>query len=58
MIVIPAIDLKEGRCVRMVEGRLGTERVVSPDAVAQGPQPPANPMAPPSQVVPGPGPAR
>ena len=29
-----------------------------PDAVAQGPQPPANPMAPPSQVVPGPGPAR
>lgn len=35
MIVIPAIDLKDGRCVRMVEGRLGTERVVSPDAVAQ-----------------------
>ncbi len=29
-----------------------------PDAVAQGPQAPANPMAPPSQVVPGPGPAR
>jgi phosphoribosylformimino-5-aminoimidazole carboxamide ribotide isomerase len=35
MIVIPAIDLKGGRCVRMVEGRLGTERVVSPDAIAQ-----------------------
>ncbi len=35
MIVIPAIDLKGGRCVRMVEGRLGTERVVSPDAVLQ-----------------------
>jgi phosphoribosylformimino-5-aminoimidazole carboxamide ribotide isomerase len=35
MIVIPAIDLKGGRCVRMIEGRLGTEHVVSQDAVAQ-----------------------
>jgi len=35
MIIIPAIDLKDGRCVRLIEGRLGTERVVSPDAVSQ-----------------------
>jgi phosphoribosylformimino-5-aminoimidazole carboxamide ribotide isomerase len=35
MIIIPAIDLKDGLCVRLIEGRLGTERVVSPDAVAQ-----------------------
>lgn len=35
MLVIPAIDLKDGECVRLVEGRLGTERTVSHDAVAQ-----------------------
>jgi phosphoribosylformimino-5-aminoimidazole carboxamide ribotide isomerase len=35
MIVIPAIDLKDGRCVRLIEGRLGTERVVAQDAVSQ-----------------------
>jgi phosphoribosylformimino-5-aminoimidazole carboxamide ribotide isomerase len=35
MLIVPAIDLKDGRCVRLVEGRLGTERTVAPDAVAQ-----------------------
>ena len=35
MLVVPAIDLKDGRCVRLVEGRLGTERTVAHDAVAQ-----------------------
>lgn len=35
MLVIPAIDLKDGRCVRLVEGRADTSRIVSDDAVAQ-----------------------
>lgn len=35
MIIIPAIDLEGGRCVRLVEGKLGTERVVARDPVAQ-----------------------
>lgn len=35
MLIIPAIDLKNGQAVRLIEGRLGTERQVSPDPVAQ-----------------------
>ena len=34
MIVIPAIDLREGRCVRLREGRADTETVFSEDPVA------------------------
>jgi len=33
MIVIPAIDLKEGRCVRLVQGRMDQESVYSEDPV-------------------------
>lgn len=35
MLVIPAIDLKGGRCVRLTEGRLETERVYAEDPAAQ-----------------------
>lgn len=35
MLVIPAIDLKDGRCVRLVEGKLDTAWSVNPDPVAQ-----------------------
>ncbi len=34
MIVIPAIDLKEGRCVRLEKGAEGSEKVYSLDAAA------------------------
>ncbi|WP_066637137.1 1-(5-phosphoribosyl)-5-[(5-phosphoribosylamino)methylideneamino]imidazole-4-carboxamide isomerase [Desulfolucanica intricata] len=34
MLIIPAIDLREGRCVRLVEGRLDRETVYSDDPVA------------------------
>lgn len=34
MIVIPAIDLKDGRCVRLVQGRKDDETVFSEDPVA------------------------
>ncbi len=34
MIVIPAIDLKDGRCVRLVEGRADTATVFGDDPVA------------------------
>jgi phosphoribosylformimino-5-aminoimidazole carboxamide ribotide isomerase len=34
VIVIPAIDLREGRCVRLREGRADTETVFSEDPVA------------------------
>lgn len=34
MLVIPAIDLREGKCVRLVEGRLDQETVYSDDPVA------------------------
>jgi phosphoribosylformimino-5-aminoimidazole carboxamide ribotide isomerase len=34
VIVIPAIDLREGRCVRLREGRLDAETVFSDDPVA------------------------
>jgi len=33
MIVIPAIDLKEGRCVRLTQGRMDQESVYSEDPV-------------------------
>ncbi len=33
MIVIPAIDLKEGRCVRLTQGRMDRESVYSEDPV-------------------------
>ncbi|TLY34805.1 MAG: 1-(5-phosphoribosyl)-5-((5-phosphoribosylamino)methylideneamino)imidazole-4-carboxamide isomerase, partial [Nitrospirae bacterium] len=31
MIVIPAIDLKDGRCVRLCQGRMQEETVYSQD---------------------------
>ena len=34
MIVIPAVDLREGKCVRLVEGRADRETVYSDDPVA------------------------
>jgi len=34
MLVIPAIDLKEGRCVRLLQGRMDQETVYSDDPVA------------------------
>jgi phosphoribosylformimino-5-aminoimidazole carboxamide ribotide isomerase len=34
MLVIPAIDLKEGKCVRLLRGEEGTETVFSQDPVA------------------------
>lgn len=34
MVVIPAIDLRGGRCVRLVEGRLETETVYGDDPLA------------------------
>ena len=34
MIVIPAIDLKEGKCVRLLQGRMDQETVFSDDPAA------------------------
>lgn len=34
MIIIPAVDLREGRCVRLREGRLDAETVFSDDPIA------------------------
>ena len=34
MLVIPAVDLKEGRCVRLVQGKASDETVFSDDPVA------------------------
>lgn len=34
MIIIPAIDLREGRCVRLVQGRVDQETIFSEDPVA------------------------
>jgi len=34
MLVIPAIDLKDGKCVRLQKGEFGTEKKVSDSAVA------------------------
>ncbi len=36
MIVIPAIDLKGGRCVRLLRGDLERETVYGDDPVAMG----------------------
>jgi len=33
MLIIPAIDLKDGKCIRLRQGRLGTESVFSDDPV-------------------------
>ena len=38
MIVIPAVDVKEGRCVRLREGRADAETVFSEDPVAMATQ--------------------
>ncbi len=34
MLIIPAVDLREGKCVRLVEGRLEQETIYSDDPVA------------------------
>lgn len=34
MLIIPAIDLREGKCVRLVEGKLDRETIYSEDPVA------------------------
>jgi phosphoribosylformimino-5-aminoimidazole carboxamide ribotide isomerase len=34
MLIIPAIDLKDGRCVRLQQGRMDTATVFSEDPVA------------------------
>ena len=34
MLVIPAIDLKEGKCVRLRQGRMDDDTVFSEDPVA------------------------
>jgi len=34
MLVIPAIDIKDGQCVRLKQGRMEDETVFSPDPVA------------------------
>lgn len=34
MLIIPAIDLKEGKCVRLVQGKEGTETIYHKDPVA------------------------
>lgn len=34
MLIIPAVDLKAGRCVRLLQGRAGAETVFSDDPVA------------------------
>jgi phosphoribosylformimino-5-aminoimidazole carboxamide ribotide isomerase len=33
ILILPAIDLKDGRCVRLVQGALGTEKIYSDDPV-------------------------
>ncbi|HUK55452.1 MAG TPA: 1-(5-phosphoribosyl)-5-[(5-phosphoribosylamino)methylideneamino]imidazole-4-carboxamide isomerase [Nitrospiria bacterium] len=34
MVIIPAIDIKDGKCIRLQQGRLGTESIYSDDPVA------------------------
>ena len=34
MIIIPAIDIKNGRCVRLIQGRMDQETVFSDDPAA------------------------
>lgn len=36
MIVIPAIDIKDGKCVRLLQGRMDAETVFSDDPAAMG----------------------
>ncbi|MBI3596610.1 MAG: 1-(5-phosphoribosyl)-5-[(5-phosphoribosylamino)methylideneamino]imidazole-4-carboxamide isomerase [Nitrospirae bacterium] len=33
MLIIPAIDIKDGKCIRLQQGRLGTESIYSDDPV-------------------------
>lgn len=33
LLILPAIDIKDGRCVRLVQGALGTEKIYSDDPV-------------------------
>ena len=37
MYIIPAVDIKNGKCVQLVQGKPGTEQVIieNPDVVAQ-----------------------
>ena len=36
MIIIPAIDLKNGKCVRLLQGKMDEETVFSDDPAAMG----------------------
>jgi len=36
MIIIPAIDIKNGKCVRLLQGRMDAETVFSDDPAAMG----------------------
>jgi phosphoribosylformimino-5-aminoimidazole carboxamide ribotide isomerase len=36
MLLIPAIDLKDGQCVRLKQGRMEDDTVFSDDPVATG----------------------
>ncbi len=33
LLILPAIDIKDGRCVRLVQGVFGTEKIYSDDPV-------------------------
>lgn len=33
ILVIPAIDLRQGKCVRLIKGEAGTEKIYSDDPV-------------------------
>ncbi|PQP33709.1 1-(5-phosphoribosyl)-5-((5-phosphoribosylamino)methylideneamino)imidazole-4-carboxamide isomerase, partial [Desulfobacteraceae bacterium SEEP-SAG9] len=34
MIIIPAVDIKDGRCVRLLQGRMDAETIFSDDPAA------------------------
>ena len=34
MIIIPAVDIKKGKCVRLIQGRMDEETVFSDDPAA------------------------
>ena len=36
MLIIPAVDIKDGKCVRLLQGRMEDETVFSNDPVAMG----------------------
>lgn len=38
MLIIPAIDIKDGKCIRLQQGRLGTESIYSDDPIAMARQ--------------------